>query len=59
MKCELEDQLGRRRHSELASREGGEHLEVLLERLQNLVRVQLQIAHDLREGVPFHLRERE
>jgi hypothetical protein len=32
---------------------------MILERLRDLVRVQLQIAHQLPEGIPFHLRERE
>ena len=32
---------------------------MLLELLQNLVRVQLEIAHDLGKRVPFDLRERE
>jgi hypothetical protein len=32
---------------------------VFLERLQNLVGIELQIPHHLRERVPLHLRERE
>jgi hypothetical protein len=32
---------------------------VLLQRLQDLVGVQFQVPHHLREGVPLHLRERE
>ena len=59
MKRELEDQLGGRRHAEFSSRESGQHLEVLLERLEYFVRIQLEIAHDLGEGVPFDLRELE
>ena len=56
---ELEDKLGRRRHAELAPREGRQHVQVLLERLQNLVGVQLEVAHHLGERVPLDLRERE
>jgi hypothetical protein len=32
---------------------------VLFERLQNLVRVQLEVTHDLGERVPLDLSERE
>ena len=32
---------------------------MLFERLQNLVGVQLQVAHDLAEHVPFDLGERQ
>ncbi len=32
---------------------------MLFERLQDLVRVEVQVAHDLTEHVPFDLRERE
>ena len=39
---ELEDKLGRRRHAELAPREGRQHVQVLFERLQNL-----EVAHHL------------
>ena len=56
---ELEHQLRGGRHAQLAAREGRQHLEVLLERLQNLVRVQLEVAHDLGERVPLDLRERQ
>ena len=34
-------------------------VQVLLDRLKNGVRVQLDVAHDLGEGVPFDLRERQ
>ena len=44
---ELEDKLGRRRHAELAPREGRQHVQVLFERLQNLVWIQLEVAHHL------------
>ena len=36
-----------------------QHVQMLFERLQDLVRVQLEVAHHLGEGVPFDLRERE
>ncbi|PYR72597.1 MAG: hypothetical protein DMF86_23140 [Acidobacteria bacterium] len=32
---------------------------MLFDRLQNLMRVELEVAHDLAEHVPLHLRERE
>ena len=32
---------------------------MLLERLQNFVRIQFEVSHDLTEHVPFHLREGE
>ena len=44
---ELEDKLGRRRDAELAPREGRQYVQVLFERLQDLVRVQLEVAHHL------------
>ena len=52
-----EQQLGRRRHAEVASGGARQHLEVLLERLQDLVGVEAQVAHDLAEDVPLDLRE--
>ena len=33
--------------------------QMLFERLQNFVRIQLEVAHDLAKHVPFHLRERQ
>ena len=36
-----------------------ERLEVLLERLQDLMRIQVEVAHDLPEHVPLDLRERQ
>ena len=59
MERQLEHELGRRRDAQLAVGEGRQHLQMLLEPLQNLVRIQLEIAHDLRERVPLDLRERE
>ena len=54
---ELEEQLRRRRNAEAAAGSGRQHPEVLLERLQNLVRVEREVAHDLAEHVPLDLRE--
>ena len=59
MERKLEHELRRRRHAQLAAGERRQHVEVLLERLQNFVRIQLEVAHDLRERVPLDLRERE
>src|SRR5919107_750351 len=59
MERELEHELGCRGNAQLASRERRQHLEMLLQALQDLVRVQLEIAHHLRERVPLDLRERE
>ena len=56
---QLEDEFRGRRDTQLAASRCRQHLQVLLERLQNLVGVQLEIAHYLRERVPLHLRERE
>ena len=56
---ELEQQLGRRRDPQVAARNARQNPQVLFERLQYLVRVQAEVAHDLPEHVPLHLRERE
>ena len=56
---QLEEQLGRRRDAQLAARHARQQPQVLFERLQDLVRVQLEVAHDLAEHVPFGLRERQ
>ena len=54
---QLEHQLRRRRHAQVAAGEGRHHVEVLLECLEDGVRVQFEIAHHLREEIPFHLSE--
>ena len=59
VKRQLEHELRRRRDAQLAVGKGRQHLQMLLEALQNLVRIQLEITHDLGERVPFDLRERE
>ena len=56
---ELEDELGRRRDAQLAAGERRHHVQVLLDRLQDRVRVQLDVAHHFGEHVPLDLRERE
>ena len=56
---QLEHELGRRRDAQLASRERRHHVQVLLDRLKNRMRVQFDVAHDLGEHVPLDLRERE
>ena len=56
---QLEDELGRRRHAELASGERRHHVQVLFDRLKDGVRIQLDVAHHLGEHVPFDLREGE
>ena len=59
MERQLEDKLRCRRDSELAAGEGWEHVQVRFEALQNFVRIQLEVAHHLGEGVPFDLRKTE
>ena len=54
---QLEDQLCGRCHAQIAPGEGRHHVEVLLERLQDRVRIQLEIAHHVREEIPLHLGE--
>ena len=54
---QLEQQLRRRRHAKIAAWNAWQHPQVFLERLQDLVRIQLEVAHDLAEHVPFHLRK--
>ena len=56
---ELEDELRRRRHAQLAPGERRHHVQVLFDRLQNRVGIQLDVAHHFREHVPFDLRERQ
>ena len=56
---ELEQQLGRRRDAQVAAGNTRKNSQVLFERLQNLVRVQAEVAHDLPEHVPLHLRKRQ
>ena len=56
---QLEDELGRRRHAQIAAGERRHHVQVLFDRLEDRVRIQLDVAHDLGEHVPFDLRERE
>ena len=56
---QLEDELGRRRDAQLASGERRHHVQVFFDRLEDGVRVQLDVAHHLGEHVPFDLRERE
>src|SRR4051812_48272478 len=59
MERELEHQLRRRRNAEFPARKRGQDLKVLLQRLKDLVRIELEIAHHLGERVPLDLRERE
>ena len=56
---QLEDELGRRRDAQLAAGERRHHVQVLFDRLEDGVRIQLDVAHHLGEHVPFDLRERE
>ena len=59
MQRQLEDELGRRRDAQLASGERRHHVQMLFDRLKNRMRVQLDVAHHLREHVPFDLRKSE
>src|SRR5262249_14393544 len=56
---QLEEELGRRRDAEPATGRGWQHTKMLLERLENLVRVQREVAQDLAEHVPLDLRKCE
>ncbi len=59
MQRQLEDQLGRGRDAEVASGKRRHHVEMFFNRLKNGVRVQVHVAHDFREHVPFDLGERQ
>ena len=54
---QLEQQLRRRRHAKVAPGNARQEPEVLFERLEDLVRVELEVAHDLPEHVPLDLCE--
>jgi hypothetical protein len=54
---QLEQQLGRRRHAQVVPASARQNPEVFLERLQDLVRIEAEVAHDLPEHVPLDLRE--
>ena len=56
---QLEDELGRRRDAQVAAGERRHHVQVLFDRLEDRVRVQLDVAHDFGEHVPLDLRERQ
>src|SRR5262245_32934918 len=59
MQSELEDELRRRRNAKVAPSERRHQVQMFFDRLKNGVRVQLDVAHDLREHVPFNLSERQ
>jgi hypothetical protein len=54
---QLEQQFRRRSHAQVAARHGRQQAEVLFEGLQDFVRIQVEVAHDLTEHVPFGLGE--
>ena len=54
---QFEEELRRRRHPEVTSGDARQQAEMFLERLQDLVRVQLDVPHHLPEHVPFDLGE--
>jgi hypothetical protein len=56
---ELEQQLRGWRHPKLTAWNARQNPEMFFERLEDLVRVQAEIAHDLPEHVPFNLSERQ
>ena len=56
---ELEHDLRGRREAELAPRECRQQLEVLLQRVEDHVRVHLEVLHHVGERVPFDLRQGE
>src|SRR4029434_92344 len=57
MKCKFQHELCRRCYTEVAHRGLAKRVEVALERMHDLVRVQVELGHDLREGVPLDLCE--
>ena len=59
MKCKFQHELCRWCHAKVANRGLAERVEVALERVHDLVRVQVELGHDLREGVPLDLCERQ
>ena len=56
---QLEQQLGGRRDAEVAAGHARQQPQMLFERLKDFVRIELEVAHDLAEHVPFRLRERQ
>jgi hypothetical protein len=56
---ELEQQLGRRGDAQIAAGGARQQPQVLLERLEDLVGVQVEVAHHLAEHVPLDLSEGE
>ena len=56
---QLEDELRRRRHAQVAPGKRRHHVQVFLDRLQHRVGIQLHVAHHFGERVPLHLGERE
>jgi hypothetical protein len=56
---QLEQQLGRRSYAEIPSGHARQEAEMLFERLQNFVGVELQVPDNLTEHVPLDLGERE
>ena len=59
MKCKFQHELCRRCHAQVADGCLPQRVEVALERVNNLVRIQVEFRHDLREGVPLNLGERQ
>jgi hypothetical protein len=55
----FENELRRRRHAQLSSRERRHGVEVLFDRLQNRMRVQFDVTQDFGEHVPLDLRKRK
>ena len=56
---ELEHELGRRRDPQLAPGKRRHQVQVLLDRLEHRVRIELDVAHDGGEHVPLDLCERQ
>ena len=59
MKCKFQHELCRWCHAKVPNRSLAERVEVALERVHDLVRVQVELGHDLRERVPLDLCERK
>ena len=56
---QLEHQLRRGRDAHVAAGEGRHHVQVLFKCLEDGVRIELEIAHHLREQIPFDLGKRQ
>ena len=59
MQREPEDQLRLRRHFRFAAGHASHAAQAVLDGAEDLVRIEIAVAHDLREEIPFDLRKRD